>query len=121
MIFSRLSCITVVNEYNEYIACISESEIIEACIPAYMKIMDNTAFLPQIDKMSEQLKTILDKPVSEFMDREYPVIKPQDTVIYVADIMNKTSRSILPVVADKRLLGTISRIDLLSIALKEKK
>lgn len=117
MVYNHIGTVPVINERNEYIGCISESDIFEACTPPYMKIMKNTAFLPNINHLADTIRNIAEKKVKEFMPKNYPEIKSNDSVIYAIDLMNKTNRDVLPVVDNKKLLGLITRLELLSSAL----
>ncbi len=119
LVYNHISSVPVVNEKNEYVGCISESDIFEACTPPYMKIMQNTAFLPNINHITDALKNLSHQRVKDLMPTDHPFVQPTDSVMYAVDIMNKSKRVILPVVENKKLLGLVSRIDLLSIALKQ--
>ncbi len=111
----------VVNENNMYLGCISELDVFEASTPSYMKIMKNTAFLPNINHLVDTIKNITDHQVKDYMPAEYPVVAPNDAVMYAIDLMNKTSRDVLPVVEKGRLQGMVSRLELLSVALDQLK
>ena len=68
----RTSVVPVVNKLCEYQGCISEAGILNAAVPTYMKTMKDTSFMAQLDQITVRLKNILDKKVSEFIDRDYP-------------------------------------------------
>ena len=121
MVYNHISAVPVVNEKNDYVGCISESDIFEAATPAYMKLMPNTSFLPNINHLTEAINNMSEKRVKEFMPATYPCVSPNDSVLYAVDTMNKSNRNILPVVDKGKLIGLISRIELLSIALKNLK
>lgn len=120
MILNRISCMPIVDELNKYLGGICDSVIIDASIPEYMKELNNTSFLPDIDNINENMKKILDRPVSEFMVKEYPTIKPDDSASYAADLMDKTGRTVLHVVDDQGcFFGYVNKFDLLTIAITE--
>ncbi len=118
MIYHHTTSVPIVNEHNAYVGCISEADIFDACTPPYMKLMKNTAFLPNINHICETLQATSSHKVKDLMPPDYPTIKPEDSIMYAVDIMNKSNREILPVVENGKLIGTLSRVELLSVVLK---
>lgn len=115
----RVSLLPVENHLGEYLGCISEKQILNAAIPAYMKSIMNTSFMANLGQVIIHLKDILDHKVAEFMDVAYPTVSPDDTMSYAADILYRSMHSIMPVICDKRVLGLISRIEILAVSLDE--
>ncbi len=114
----RVSAMPVVNQLGEYTGCICEQDILDAAIPEYMKSLHNTSFMADLDRVSNHLKNILDKPVKEHIDENYPVVKPDDTMSYAADLLYRSGATIIPVLEDKMLIGLITRIEILSMSIK---
>jgi Mg/Co/Ni transporter MgtE len=120
MTLSRFYAIPIVDEHNKYISCIDISDIIDACIPSYMKSLVSTAILPDIGKFYENLEEIQDNKVKDFMPKKYPTLHPHDSLHFAADLLEKTQRRVIPVVTkNKQLVGTISRLELISVILKK--
>jgi|SaaInlStandDraft_3_1057020.scaffolds.fasta_scaffold102420_2 CBS domain-containing protein len=119
MSLSRYYAIPIVNEENKYITCISISDIIDVCVPSYMKSLLNPAFLPDVDKFYENLATIQNKKVLEYMPKDYPTLHPGDSLNFAADLLEKSKRRVIPVVEDGLLLGTMSRLEILSVILSK--
>ncbi len=118
MILNRTSCLPVVDEQNKYLGGICDSVIIDASIPDYMKALNNTSFLPDINKITDNMKNILERPVRDFMVKEYPTIKPEDSISYAADLMDKSGRTVLHVIDDEgNFIGYVNKFDLLSMAI----
>lgn len=115
----RMSILPVVNQLCEYQGCISEQGILHAAIPAYMKTMKDTSFMAQLDQISIRIKGMLDKNVKEFINRDYPYVSPDDTMSYAADLLYRHNGRILPVVENKKLIGLITRIEILSVSLNK--
>ena len=116
---ARLNTIFLVNAENEYVGAVSISDIVEAAIPPFVKEMASTAFLPGRGRVVENLKSIAERPIGEICPPDYPVLSPEDSLAYAADLMNKTDRRTLPVVQAGQLIGRISKIDLVSLALED--
>ena len=115
----RSSAVPVVNSLGEYIGCINEQDILDAAIPSYMKSIYDTSFMAGIDQITANLSTLLDEKAVRFLDEKYPSVSPNDSMSYAADLLYRSKGTILPVVEGKTLIGLISRIEILTIALGE--
>jgi len=118
MLLTRSPALPIVNQDNQYVGCIEISDIIDACIPAYMKSFIRTGFLPDIDTFYQNLSKLQDKQVVEYMPKDYPRLRPEDNIHFAADLLEKTRRQVIPVVEKDRLLGTLSRLEIISAILK---
>ncbi len=115
----RLRALPVVNYLGDYIGCISEQDILEAAIPTYIKSIYNTSFMADIDQTALYLRDILDEHVAAFVDKKYPWISPNDSMSYAADLLSRTNVPMLPVLHGKMIVGMITRIEILSVALDD--
>ena len=113
----RVCAIPVINHLGEYVGCISEQDILNASVPIYMKSFYNTSFMANIDQISSHLSEILDEKAVKFADSHHPFVSPNDSISYAADLLYRSKRTVLPVVDGKRLIGLISRIDILSVSI----
>lgn len=113
----RLSVVPVVNKLGEYVGCISEQDILNAAIPPYMKSMPDTSFMARLDQITIHLQNKLDKDVVLFIDTKYPSVALNDSMSYAADLLYRLNGTILPVVEGKRLIGLLTRIEILSLSL----
>ena len=118
MLLSRSYAIPIVNTDNQYIGCIDISDIIDACVPVYMKNLSRTGFLPDIARFYDNLAAIQGKEVGRFLPRDYPAVNPEDTINYAADLLEKSKRQMLPVIERGQLLGTLSRLEIVAAILK---
>lgn len=119
MLLSRSYAIPIVNTDNQYISCIDISDIIDACVPVYMKSLLRTGFLPDIARFYDNLAAIQGKKVGHYLPQDYPTVNPEDTINYAADLLEKSKRQMLPVVDGTQLLGTLSRLEIVAAILKE--
>lgn len=116
MALTRNHAVPIVSKDNRYYGCIDLSDIIDACLPDYMKGLTTSVFLPT--KFYDNLKNIQNKKISEFIDKSYPTVSPDDSLNYVATIFEKTKRRTLPVVEKDTLVGILTRLELLTVVLK---
>ncbi len=117
----RLRALPVVNRFGDYVGCISEQDILEAAIPSYIKSIYNTSFMADVDQIASYLHGILDEKVSTLVDKKYPWVSPDDSMSYAADLLSRTNVPMLPVLKGKLVIGMITRIEILSISLEDKK
>lgn len=113
------SAFPVVDKNFHLVGLISESMVIKASIPGYLSLMQSTSFIPDSQQFIKGLKSILDKPVEEFMEKNPIKLYYDDTALHAADVIIKNSLKIVPVIDyDNRLIGIVRRIKLLSLAAK---
>jgi CBS domain-containing protein len=117
----RVCAIPVVNQMGEYIGCISEQDILNASVPHYMKSMYSTSFMADLDHIIGHLHDMLDRKAIDFTDSDYPTVTPNDSMSYAADLLFRSTKSVLPVLEGKVLIGLISRIEILTVSLNGKK
>lgn len=118
MLLSRTVAMPVVSRENRYLGCIEIDDIIDACVPQYMKSLLRTGFLPEIERFYENLQNIQERRVADYLPRDYPSVHPDDAINVAADLLEKSRRQVLPVVDDTLLLGTLSRLDIVSAVLR---
>lgn len=119
MRLNRISAIPVLSQLGEYIGCITEQNILDAAVPAYMKSIYNTSFMADLDQITVHLQSILNEPAINFIDSNYPWVTPEDSMSYAADLLYRTKGTVIPVLENKMLVGLISTIDILSVSLDD--
>ncbi len=119
MVRHRVSAVPVVDKLGNYMGCISEQDILNAGVPDYMKLLKNTSFMANLNRNVKHLKALLEKPAFEFLDVDYPTVDGNNTISFAADLMFRTRRIVLPVLEGRRLVGLVSRIDILSVAIEK--
>lgn len=115
----RLSAVPVVNSKGEYSGCVTAQDILNASVPEYMKMIGNTSFMANLDQVTSHLAGMLNENASTFIDKNCACLKPDDTMSYAADLLSRDKRTILPVVENKKHLGWITKIDIISIPLND--
>lgn len=115
----RMSAVPVVDIQGDYIGCITAHDILTASIPEYMKLIENTSFMANLDQVTSHLESILDEKATLFIDKKCVSINPNDTMSYAADMLHRNQRFILPVVEGKKQIGWITKIDIISIPLSK--
>jgi CBS domain-containing protein len=117
MSLTRNHAVPIVSKNNRYYGCIDISDVIDACLPDYMRGLTTSVFLPT--KFYDNLKSIQNRKIAEYVDKSYPIVSPDDSLNYVAAIFEKTKRRTLPVVEKDTLVGILTRLELLTVVLKD--
>lgn len=113
----RVSALPVINSLSEYVGCITEQNILDAAVPNYMKSLNSTSFMANLDQITSHLQSILDDIALNFVDVKYPWVSPQDSMSYAADLLYRSKGTILPVLEGKTIIGLITTIEILSVSL----
>lgn len=115
---NRVSAIPIVTKTGMYVGCICEQDILNASAPNYMRMLRNTSFMVDLNKMMHHLQKILHEPAIQYIDKNYPTINCDESVAYAAELMYRSKKTVLPVLDKHQIYGLITRIDILSITLK---
>ncbi|GAG67483.1 unnamed protein product [marine sediment metagenome] len=67
MSLQRMVGLPVVDNNQNVIGIITESDIAKACLPGYYKELQNPSFIPDFDQFSQQAKKIAHLPARDFM------------------------------------------------------
>ncbi|HAY98408.1 MAG TPA: CBS domain-containing protein [Mesotoga sp.] len=115
------SGLPVVDEEFKVVGFLSESDVIKSALPSYFSLLQSASFIPDTHQFVIRLGKIKDDHVSQHMVKPPVVIKPDDTVIYAADLLIKNGLKVMPVVDEYgKLMGIVNRIHLIHAATQGK-
>lgn len=104
----RLFGLPVVDNEQNVIGIITESDIIRACLPNYYKELQNPAFLPDFNQFSKQAKKIAHMPVKEFMNYKVYTVEENTSRTEAANLLFRKNLRMLPVVRKGKLVGVLT-------------
>ncbi len=114
-----ISGVPVVDERMRVVGFITENDIMKASIPSYFVLLQSASFLPDTNQFVKNMSRIKDRKVSEYMSKPPIVVREDAPLIHAADLMMRHNIKTIPVVDDQnRLIGVITRIDILRAALE---
>ena len=115
----RMVGLPVVDNNQNVIGIITESDIAKAFLPSYYKELQNPAFIPDFNQFSKQAKKIAHFPVKEFMIREVFTVEEDTSRTEAANLLFRNRLRILPVVRDRKLVGILTPSSLCKNAIEE--
>ena len=120
----KISGVPVVNNEKKVIGIVSEGDLIvrsqKLHVPSYIQILGGIIYLDDPEDFREELKKSVAVKVEDVMTKE-PVTVDEDTPMEeIATIMSDARINRLPVLKDEKLVGIVSRADIIrSLARKE--
>ncbi len=117
----KISCCPVLDRNNNLLGIVTQSDIIRM-IDVHSKIHKTRKLFPLIaaavksreyDSLKREIKDALDMEVSSFMNKEFVTIGAHEDLYTAAKVMNKHGINHLPVVKNEKLVGILSKSDLI--------
>jgi CBS-domain-containing membrane protein len=113
----RISNVPVVDESGELIGIVSESDLVEQDknlhIPTVVSIFDWVIYLESDKRFEKELQKMTAQTVGEIFSEEVVSVTPETAVSEIADVMSTKKVHAVPVVEGRRVVGVVSRIDLI--------
>ena len=118
---SNASGLVVVDSDNNFIGILSESDLMHVVLPKMSELLDRGGALSaSYDLFEEKGKELADRSIDDFLIEDPITVKPDDEVLTVAATMAIKKMRRVPVVAEGKLVGTISRGDICKAVLQKK-
>ncbi|AOY74855.1 CBS domain-containing protein [Clostridium formicaceticum] len=113
----NISGVPVVDEENRVIGIITEGDLIYRSknlhIPAYFTLLDSYIFLENPKNLEEQIKKMAGYRVRDVMTEKVVVVDHEESMEEIATIMVEKSINRVPVVKEDKLVGIVSRRDII--------
>lgn len=118
-IFSQrhLSSLPVLDQSGALIGIVTETDLVEQDknlhIPTVISIFDWVIYLESDKKFEKELKKMTGRTVGDIYSSDIVTVSPDSSISDVADLLSSRKITALPVVEGGKLVGIISRIDLI--------
>ena len=113
----RVSSFPVVEDNGDLIGIVTETDLIEQDkslhIPTVISLFDWVIYLESEKKFEKELKKMTGQTVGDIYTEDVASVKPTALLSEVADIMSSKKIHAVPVVEGRKIVGVISRIDLI--------
>ena len=115
--------VPVVNASGQVVGMVTESDLIvrnaNLHFPRFLQIMDARIFLESPRHFDEEVRRMLGTNAIEVMSSPAMVVGPEDDIERAATIMMEKRVHALPVVENGKLVGIVSRSDLVRLMAKD--
>jgi CBS domain-containing protein len=82
-------------------------------IPHYINLFGGTVFLEPLSRFGDRLRKAFAANAADMMTRDVDTVGPDTTVREAARLIHESGHNRLPVVEDDKLVGVVTRIDVL--------
>ena len=117
---NELPGLPVVDDAGRCVGIVTEADLVvpdpngDLHIPHYVQLFGGLVFLEPLQRFEDKLRKAFAAKAADMMSREPDVIGPDATAREAAAKIHETGHNRLPVVdGDGRLLGVVTRVDLL--------
>jgi len=113
----HIRALPVLDESGDLIGVVTETDLIERDknlhIPTVISIFDWVIYLESDKKFEQELKKMTGRVVGDIYSTDVVTVSPDSSIADVADLLSSKRIYSLPVVEGKKLVGIVSRIDLI--------
>jgi CBS domain-containing protein len=115
----ELAGIPVINEGGRCVGIVTETDLVlpdddgDLHLPHYVNIFGGTVFLEPIRRFEGRLKKAFASTAADMMSPDPRVVEPSTSIEDAARIIHETGHNRLPVVEHGRLVGVVTRVDVL--------
>ncbi len=112
----RISGVPVVDDEYRVVGMVSEADIIvqdaELHFPYYIQLLDSVIYLQSFNKFEDRVRKMFGSKVKEIMSADVTAIAPDASVRDAATLMADREINRLPVLAEGKLVGIVTRHDI---------
>jgi CBS domain-containing protein len=116
---NELPGVPVVDGEGRCVGIVTEADLVlpdsegDLHIPHYINLFGGTVFLEPLGRFEERLRKAFASTASDMMTADPDTVEPGTTVREAARAIHETGHNRLPVVEDGRLVGVVTRVDVL--------
>ena len=111
--------VPVVDPDGAVVGMVTETDLVlpdengDLHIPHYINLFGGTVFLEPLSRFEGRLRKAFAANAADMMTRDPDTVRPDTTVREAARLIHESGHNRLPVVQDGRLVGVVTRIDVL--------
>jgi CBS domain-containing protein len=115
----ELPGVPVVDGEGQCVGIVTEADLVlpddqgDLHIPHYVNLFGGTVFLEPLGRFEERLRKAFASNAADMMTADPDVVSPDTTIREAARLIHESGHNRLPVVEDGRLVGVVTRVDLL--------
>jgi CBS domain-containing protein len=115
----ELPGVPVVDDDGRCVGIVTEADLVlpddqgDLHIPHYVNLFGGTVFLEPLSRFEHRLRKAFASDAADMMTRRPDTVAPETTVRDAARLIHESGHNRLPVVEDGRLVGVVTRVDVL--------
>ncbi|HEV7845228.1 MAG TPA: CBS domain-containing protein [Thermoleophilaceae bacterium] len=115
----QLPGVPVVDADGRCVGIVTEADLVlpddegDLHIPHYVNLFGGTVFLEPLGRFENRLRKAFAASAADMMTRDPDTVDPDTSVRDAARLIHDTGHNRLPVVEDGRLVGVVTRVDVL--------
>jgi CBS domain-containing protein len=115
----QLPGLPVVEGDGQLVGIVTEADLVlpddegDLHIPHYVNLFGGTVFLESLDRFESRLRKAFAATAEDMMTSDPDTVGPDTSVREAARLIHETGHNRLPVVEDGRLVGVVTRLDVL--------
>jgi len=116
---NELPGVPVVDRDGRCVGMVTEADLVlpddqgDLHIPHYVNLFGGTVFLEPLGRFEHRLRKAFASSAADMMTEDPDTVRPGSTVQDAARLIHTSGHNRLPVVEDGRLVGVVTRIDVL--------
>ena len=116
---NELPGVPVVNDGGRLVGIVTETDLVlpdddgDLHLPHYVNIFGGTVFIEPLKRYEDKLRKAFASTAADMMSEDPVTVGPDTTVDEAAGIIHETGHNRLPVVEHGRLVGVVTRVDVL--------
>lgn len=111
----KVSGVPVVDDEDRLVGVVSEGDVIlqdaDLHFPHYLQFLDSVIYLESVRKFEERFRKTFGARVTDVMSTEVLTVDPGASISTIATLMADNDVNRVPVVEDGRVVGIITRAD----------
>ena len=116
---NELPGVAVVNEGGRCVGIVTEADLVlpdeggDLHLPHYINVFGGTVFLEPLRHFEQRLRKAFASTAADMMTEDPTTVAPDTSVAEAARIIHDSGHNRLPVVEHGRLVGVVTRVDVL--------
>ena len=116
---NELPGVPVVNEGGRCVGIVTEADLVlpddegDLHLPHYINVFGGTVFLEPLKRFEDRLRKAFASTAADMMTEDPTTVAPDTAVAEAARIIHDSGHNRLPVVEHGRLVGVVTRVDVL--------